>query len=113
MSKQFRPGSMGAADQKANRRFVIGAAVLILLIALLCYLPLGIGSINFFYLWHENAKSGAKHFAFIPFALAFLMCYFSNKTTFPEKSGSGYWILVLLFVAAGIGLSSGFVFDLK
>lgn len=39
MSKSFRPGSMGAADQKSARRFSIGATIIIVLIALLCYTP--------------------------------------------------------------------------
>lgn len=100
---------MKEADRKSAQRFSIGATVIILLIALLCY---GFPH-TFLADWHHNAKSWTKHLAFVPFLCALGMIYYSSKTAYGEKSGAGYWAMVLLLIVFGIGLSSGFVFDLK
>lgn len=101
--------TMADADRASAKRFAIGATVIILLIALLCYNVIH----SFFGDWHNNAKSWTKHLAFIPFGVALWLIYSANKATVNEKISGSYWIAVLILIALGIGVSSGFVFDLK
>ena len=102
--------TMAEADRASSLRFSIGATIIIGFICLICYFPV---PHTFFLDWHHNAQSWTKNLAVIPFALALWMVYGAHNATVNEKSSGGYWILVLLLVALGIGVSSGFVFDLK
>lgn len=97
--------SDGDADRASNKRFAIGFTIFIAIVTLLCYTPI---FHNFFYAWHANAKSWTKHFAFVPFAAALYAVYKAKNAS--DKS---YYLLVLLLIGLGIGISSGLVFDLK
>lgn len=50
----YRPGSMGAADEKSERRFVIGATIIGLVIAALYVIPNGF----YFHQWYKEAGWG-------------------------------------------------------
>lgn len=102
-------GTMKEADRKAALRFSIGASIIIVVIALLCYnvIPSFAGE------WHNNAKSWTKDFAFVFFAAALFWIYRANTFAVNEKSSDSFGFVALLLVALGICVSSGFVFDLK
>lgn len=110
MAKDFRPGSMGAADQKSARRFYIGFAVIIAALMLVTYVNIGD---NFFHAWFVNAKSWTKYLSVVTYLLAFYWVYKADRLTIGEKSGAIFGIVAGALVIFSIALSAGFVFDLK
>jgi hypothetical protein len=99
-------GTMRQADNKANKIFVIGAAIVIGLVALCVYvLPTDLHA------FFKATKSFTKWFSLLVFASAFYMVYKAHDAFVNEKSSGSYWIAVLVLIAFAIGLACGFNFD--
>jgi RsiW-degrading membrane proteinase PrsW (M82 family) len=109
METKFRPGSMGAAEEKDRKKVLIGAAVIYIFI-LLC-----------FFVFPFYTKDIAKRAGAVPNIIGVLLViasyaglYFNHKLE--TKSSSGAWVTVLL-IAGGLVLGmlfmGGFNFDLR
>lgn len=99
---------MREADNKSALRFSIGATIIILVIAMLCYTSI---IPNYLYSFFTKTTSWTKYLGLVSFAVALWMVYGAHNATVNEKSGAFYWIMVLLFIALGIGLANGFNWD--
>lgn len=103
--KQFR--SANEADRAANKRFVIGAAIIIGIIALLTYTPLFHTDLHAFF---AVTKSGTKWLGLVLFAIAFYLVYQAHNVS-GGKGSAGYWIAILLIIALAIATACGFDFS--
>jgi hypothetical protein len=98
-----RPGSMAAADQVANRNFVIGAAIVYILIILAWTV--------FKTDMHEYYKSAGRvaNIAGMGlFAISYLVIFNSHKEVLPAKSGHWYWIGWAVLTVLGLWGAIGF-----
>lgn len=105
MNKEFR--SANDADRAANKRFVIGAAILIGIIALLIYTPIFHTDLHAFF---AVTKSWTKWLGIIVFAIAFYLVYVAHNVN-GGKGAAGYWIAILLLIALAIATACGFDFS--
>lgn len=103
--KQFR--SANDADRAANKRFVIGAAIIIAIIALLVYTPLFHTDLHAFF---AVTTSGTKWLGLVLFAIAFYLVYRAHNVD-GGKGAAGYWIAILLIIALAIATACGFDFS--
>lgn len=109
MATQFRPGSMGAADEKDRKKVLIGAAVIYLFI-LLCFFAFP------FYTRDAARRAGAipNIIGAILVVASYVGLYFNHKLE--TKSSSNAWLTVLL-IAGGLVLGMltiiGFNFSLS
>lgn len=111
MSKNnWRPGSMGAADEKANRRFFIAGIITIILLALIAYTPIG----NWYpYELMKRNTSWTKWFGVLSFVLSIVAMIKLKDYPFGSRSGWVYGFIVLAFIFLGFGLAAGFDFSLR
>lgn len=108
--KNFRKGSMGAADKKSEKLILIGATVVVLLILSMLYFNF---PHTFFNDWHKSAADFWKYTGWIPLAASIGWMWFGKDVTFGEKGGKEYGLISILLIVLGICMSCGWNFDLK
>lgn len=105
MAKQFRESSMGAADQKSDKTFMIVAAIIYLLIILTL---LGVWN-TFFHGYYDRAPAIANVLG--------ILCIIASYGALYTSSNSGKWgwrlFIIGILLVGGIALACGFNFDLK
>ena len=102
MAFKYRPGSMGAADAKVEKRIIIGITIALTVCLALWAIPSNLYSHYYF----KNAGTLAKVLGFIS---AGGMYYFTWKWM-ADYEGKALYLLVWL--ALTLALLSGFNFDL-
>lgn len=115
MAKKFREGSMGAAEQKSTRKFLIVATIIVAFIMSMIFL--GVPR-TFFRDYYINSGGGfwgtAAHVSsFISFLGCIVFMWFGKDLTWGEKGGWQYGVISGILLVAGILLSAGFNFTLK
>jgi predicted Abi (CAAX) family protease len=107
MRKEYRPGSMGAAEQKSAKTFSIVAGVIYLLI-ILCLVAFPVHTRDFF----ARASTVANVVGIALIVVSYIMILLSSEVIMPSQSGHWYWISVVVLLALGFALACGFNFDL-
>jgi hypothetical protein len=101
--KTIRPGSMAAADAKANKNFVIGAGVIYLLV-LLSFTVFNTDMHDYF----KTAGAFANITGIILVLGSYFLVFNSQNQVLPAKSGFVYWVAVVVLLIIGLWLSIGF-----
>lgn len=107
---KFRKGSMGAADEKSAKRFLIGATIIVSLIFSMVYLNFPHTFLNDY---HRAAGSFWKVVGVFPFIGSVGFMWFGRETTWGEKGGWQYGAISIGLLALGIFCGCGWTFDLK
>jgi len=110
MTKKFREGSMGAADEKASRRFLIVATIIVLVIMSMVFI--GFPKTYLHDPWYKRSGTVAHIFSFISFLGCIAFMWFGKDWTWGERGGKEYGIISGLLLVLGIILSAGFNFSL-
>lgn len=108
-STKFREGSMGAAESKAAKNWIIGAGIILVIVCLLLYFnfpPNDLGKL-------QNASpQGWAPVSFIAMAVAGIWLFLSYKQGDLGKLGVFKLILILLLIIVAICFACNWDFDL-
>lgn len=112
MKENYKPGSMGAAENKSTTRWFIGATLMIGIITLLFSFPIFDNNLNY---WFKKASwvSKAGGYLVVGAWLYFLWQHSYNVGWGKKFSAVGIVALLLIALALIFGLFAGFNFDLS
>ena len=110
MKNNYPKGSMGEAEAQSTKRFLIVAAIIIVIIFSMVYL--GVPHTNLI-VWHRKASMFWKVVGVIPFAGSIIFLALGRDATATESgSGGTYGLIAIGLVALGILCGCGWNFDL-
>lgn len=107
MKRTYREGSQGAAEQKANKTFVLVAGIIYLLVVL-CFVAFPTYMRDCF----QRAPLIVNILGLAMVGGSYFMVYNSSEQILPSQSGHWYWIVCVLLLVLGLCLSCGFQFSL-
>lgn len=106
---KFRPGSMGAADQKTQKYFKIAMTAFVVIMFSLTYFGL---FHTYPYYWHLKQSGFVKFLGVVCYVATFAPLYFSEWITDKTKNETRWFQLWVLALILAVGVSAGFNFTL-